>query len=260
VICEATGGYERAVVDVLQAEGISVSVINPRQIRDHARSKGLLAKTDRLDAQVLADYGSTIQPAPSSPRPQAVRQLEAVIHRRRQIGEMIQMEKCRLQQTQDPLIRKTIQSLIRSMELQQRKLEASLGDVLSEYPQLDRIVKRLCQVKGIGLISAMTILASMPELGRLNRREAAALAGVAPFNQDSGKRRGRRVVWGGRAHLRKALYMVALVASRYNPRFSTFYEHLRNNGKPGKVALTALMRKVIVYLNAIIKEEGLALS
>ncbi len=260
VVCEATGGYERAVVQALQAASIAVCVVNPRQVRDFARAQGRLAKTDRLDARVLADYGTAIHPLPTPARSEAHRQLEAWMDRRRQLSDMLQMERCRLRQADHPALRRAIRGSIRSLESELRRLEATLRKLLTELPDLNRVVQRLCQVKSIGLISALGLLASLPELGHLNRRQAAALAGLAPLNRDSGTFRGRRVIWGGRSHVRRVLYMVALVAARRNSRFATFYQRLRAAGKPGKVALVALMRKMIVYLNAILKSEQLAFS
>jgi transposase len=260
IICEATGGYERAVVDALQLAQVPVSVINPRQVRDFARSQGRLAKTDRLDAQVLADYGRAVRPEATAPRSKTERELEAWIDRRRQLSEMLQMERCRLRQTTHAAVRRSIRATIRSFEKQVQSIEETLRVLVAQIPKLNHIVGRLCQVKGIAFISALSLLAGLPELGRLNRRQAAALAGVAPLNRDSGRFRGRRAVWGGRSHVRRVLYMVALVAARRNPTFTTFYQRLRAAGKPGKLALVAVMRKMVVYLNAILKTEQLAFS
>ena len=260
IICEATGGYERSVVQALHAAAIPVSVVNPRQVRDFARAQGRLAKTDRLDARVLADYGAAVQPKLTPMRTEAHHQLEAWMNRRHQLSDMLLMERCRLRQAEQPVLRRAIRSTIRSLENQLHQIETTLKKLLNELPDLKRVVQRLCQVKGIALVSALGLLASLPELGQLNRREAAALAGVAPLNRDSGFFRGRRTVWGGRPHVRRVLYMVALVAARYNPPFVAFYQRLRQAGKPGKLALVAVMRKMIVYLNAILKTEQLAFS
>jgi transposase len=260
VVCEATGGFERSVMDALHAAQIPVSLTNPRQVRDFARAQGRLAKTDRLDAAVLADYGAAVRPDPTPARSLAHRELEAWIDRRRQISDLLQMERCRLRQADAPPLRRTIRSLIRSLETQLRNIEACLRKLVEELPELNRIVQRLCQVKGIAFISALGLIASLPELGRLNRREVAALSGLAPLNRDSGCFRGRRATWGGRADVRRILYMVALVAARRNPMFMAFYQRLRAAGKPGKLALVALMRKMVVYLNAILKSEQLAFS
>jgi transposase len=260
IICEATGGYERSVVDVLQSSAIPVSVVNPRQVRDFARAQGRLAKTDRLDAKVLSDYGLAVKPMVTPPRSKAHRQVEAWVQRRRQLVDMLQMERCRLKQAPDAPLRNHIRSSIRTHETQIARAEKILAELINQVPELAAAVQRLCQVKGVAMISALSLLAAMPELGRLNRNQAAALAGVAPFNRDSGTLRGRRTIWGGRATAKTTLYMVALVAARYNPMFRVFYKRLRSKGKPGKVALVAVMRKMIVYLNAILKTDNLAFS
>ncbi len=260
VTCEATGGYERMLVDALQAAGIDVSLVNPRQVRDFARAQGRLAKTDRLDAQVLAEYGEAMRPKVTPPRSKAHRQIEEVVQRRRQLVDMLQMERCRLRQTADPAMRKSIKGLVRILETQIKNAERRMRQLMEDVPALKQAVTRLCEIKGIGMISALSLLAFMPELGSLNRAQAAALAGVAPFNRDSGTFRGRRIIWGGRAAVRATLYMVALVASRRNPLFSEFYQQLRKRGKQAKVALVAVMRKMIIYINSIMKEELPAFS
>lgn len=258
VVCEATGGYERALVDALHQAGVPVSVINPRQVRDFARSQGRLAKTDRIDAQVLADYGQAIQPKPTPPCSAEQRQLEQWITRRRQLVDMLQMERCRLEQTSDAALRRAIRSVVRTIEVQIRRVEQQLHKLLEATPAWARAVKHLCAVKGVGLITALSLLAALPEIGQLNRRQAAALAGLAPFNRDSGKARGRRMIGGGRPDVRQAIYMAALVASATNPTFKAFYQRLRSAGKPGKVALTAVMRKLLIHLNCIMKPLTLA--
>jgi transposase len=258
VVCEASGGYERPVVDALQGAGVDVSVLNPRQVRDFARAQGLLAKTDQLDARVLADYGQTFHPRTTPVRSEAHRQLEALLDRRRQLTDMLHTERCRLKQATQPVVRQELRSFIRTLETRCKKLEATLAELLEQLPELQGTVTRLCQVKGIGMLSALSLLIYLPELGHVNRRQVAALAGVAPFNRDSGQFRGHRTVWGGRRKVRTTLYMVALVASHHNPQFRDFYQRLRSTGKPTKVALTAVMRKMLVYLNAIMKDQQLA--
>lgn len=253
VVCEATGGYERAVVDALHQVGVPVSVVNPRQVRDFARSQGRLAKTDQIDSQVLADYGQAIQPKPTPPCSAEQRQLEQWIARRRQLLDMLQMEQCRLQQTSDAALRRAIRSIVHTLKAQIHRVEHQLQKLLEAVPAWARAVKQLCTVKGVGFITALSLLATLPEIGHLNRRQAAALAGLAPFNRDSGKARGRRMIGGGRPGVRQALYMAALVASVRNPTFKAFYQRLRNAGKPGKVALTAVMRKLLIHLNCIMK-------
>jgi transposase len=255
VVCEATGGYERAVVDALQSAGIAVSVVNPRQVRDFARAQGRLAKTDRIDAKVLLDYALAIEPRPTALRTQSQRHIEALLDRRSQLVKTLQMERCRLRQAQQGDVRQDIRSMIRLLERRRDKIEKGLKLFLEDHPELQAQVEQLTQVKGIAFLSALSLLAYLPELGKVNRRQIAALAGVAPFNRDSGQCRGRRSVWGGRQQVRTTLYMVALVASRHNPRFRTSYLHLCEAGKPHKVALVALMRKILIYLNASMKEH-----
>lgn len=258
VVCEATGPYHRPVVEALQVAGIPISVVNPRQVRDFAKSKGKLAKTDRIDARVLSDFGIAIQPKPTPPKTQEQRQLEDWIAQRRQLLAMIQTERCRLQQTNNPGVRKAIQSLLRSLLNQLERADEQIAKIINEIPALAAAVQRLCEVKGIARTSAISILVALPELGRLNRRQVAALAGVAPFNRDSGTFRGQRCVWGGRENLKRILYMVALVAARHHPTLSVFYKRLRLAGKSGKVALVAVMRKMIIHLNTIMKTNETA--
>lgn len=260
VVCEATGGFERAVAQAFHAASIPVSVVNPRQVRHFARAQGRLAKTDRLDARVLTDYGAAVKPPATPERPEVHRQIVAWIDRRCQLVDLIQMERCRLRQAEHSDIQRAIRSVIRSLETQRKQIESTLKKLMLDAPDFAAAVQRLCQVKGVGFISAVGLLAALPELGRINRREVAALAGVAPLNQDSGAFRGRRAIWGGRPQVRRMLYMVALVAAHHNPSFSVFYSRLRKANKPAKVALVAVMRKMIVYLNAILKSEKLALS
>lgn len=256
IICESTGPYHRKVVEALQEARIPVSVMNPRHVRDFARAKGQLAKTDKIDARILADFGMAMRPEPTASRSASHREIEAWIHHRRQVVDFIQAEKCRLQQATHNAIRRAILRHIKALNAELAKIEETLNELIQACPDIHQAVTRLCQVKGIAMVSAISILAAMPELGRLNRREAAALAGVAPYNRDSGHFRGKRCVWGGREHLKRVLYMVALVAARYHPRLSVFYKRLRQAGKPGKVALVAVMRKMIIMLNAIMKSPN----
>ena len=253
VVCEATGGYERAAVQALQQAGCAVSVLNPRLVRDFARSLGYLAKTDRLDARILAEYGRRLTPRATAPTTPAQQQLALWVARRRQLVEMSHMERCRLQQTDDPVLRRAIQSLLRTLAQQLKRVHLALQKLVDATPALARAVAILRTVRGVGQLTALTLLATLPELGQLNRRQIAALTGVAPFNHDSGQHHGRRLIWGGRADARKALYMAALVAAFKNPTYQAFYQRLRGAGKPGKLALTAVMRKLICHLNAILK-------
>jgi transposase len=257
VVCEASGGYERTVVSALQQADIAVSVINPRQARDFARAQGRLAKTDRLDAQVLAQFGQSLQP-PLTPAPSlAQRHLAELVARRQQLQQLRIAEHNRLEHATHPAVRRQLQCHVRALDEQLQQLKTWITALIQTDPTLAQKVARLSAVAGVGSITAVVLLATMPELGTLNRRQAAALAGVAPFNRDSGPRRGHRMIGGGRALARRALYMAALVAAFKNPRFQAFYQHLITAGKAPKVALVAIMRKLIILLNQLLKNPHL---
>lgn len=254
IVLEATGGFEVDVAGALAAGGLPTAVINPRQARDFARSTGLLAKTDQLDAQALAHFAEAVRPEPR-PLPDAqAQELSALLLRRRQLLEMLIAEKNRL--TMAPRqIRAHIQKHIDWLQQQLADLDRDLGQLIRSSPVWRAKDNLLRSVPGVGPVLATTLLASLPELGTLNRKQIAALAGVAPLNRDSGTLRGRRMVWGGRAHVRSVLYMSTLVAVRHNPALRAFYERLRRAGKLPKVALTACMRKLLTILNAMLKRE-----
>ena len=254
VVLEATGGIELALAVAGAAAGLPIAVVNPRHVRDFARAAGKLAKTDALDAQVLAHYAEAMQPE-TRPLPDATTQeLKALVARRRQLVEMITAEKNRLRSA-TPLVHPQLQSHIRWLESSLGELDKGLGDYIRSSPIWRANDKTLRGVPGVGPVLTMTLLADLPELGVLNRGEISALAGVAPFNRDSGTLRGKRIVWGGRSQVRAALYMATLVATRYNPVIRDFYQRLCAAGKPKKVALTACMRKLLVILNAMIKHN-----
>ncbi len=253
VVCEASGGYERSVVTALQQAPITVSVVNPRQVRDFARAQGRLAKTDRLDAQVLAQFGQHLQPAATPAVSAAQRQLAELVARRQQVQQLRNAEHNRLEHTTHPAVRRQLQRHLVGLDRQREQLDAWIAELVQAEPALAHKVARLCAVVGVGRITAVVLLATMPELGTLNRRQAAALVGVAPFNRDSGPRRGHRLIGGGRAVARRALYMSALVAAFANPRFIVFYQRLIAAGKAPKVALVAVMRKLIILLNQLLK-------
>lgn len=254
VVCEATGGYERAVVAALQAAAQVVAVVNPRQVRDFARAQGRLAKTDRLDAAVLADYGQCLQPTASAVPSAAQRQLAELIARRQQLQQVRTAEHNRLEHLTHPALRRQLQRHLVALDRQLEQLDAWLTELVRTDEILTRKVARLCLVVGVGRLTAWVLLATVPELGTLNRRQAAALVGVAPFNRDSGPRRGHRLIAGGRAAARRALYMAGLVAAFNNPRLGAFYQRLVSAGKAPKVALVAVMRKLIILLNRILQD------
>jgi transposase len=255
IVLEATGGYETAVVAALAAAGLPVVVANPRQVRDFAKAMGQLAKTDALDAQVLALFAERVQPAPRPLPDDALQALDALLTRRRQLVEMLTAERNRLFVARPP-VRRDLQQHIRFLERRLREADDDLHTAVKASPTW-RVKDDLLQsVPGVGRVVSLTLLAELPELGRLSHKEIAALVGVAPLNRDSGTLRGKRLVYGGRAPVRAVLYMAALVASKCNPVIRAFYQRLRAAGKPAKVALTACMRKLLIILNAIARSEA----
>lgn len=254
VVLEATGGLERSVVAALLAAELSVAVVNPRQVRAFARGLGQLAKTDRLDAAVLVAFGQ-VAPLIFTQAPSAVQQeLSAQLGRRRQLLGMLGAERQRQQQTPSPAVQAAIAAHLVQLEEQLAAVEQTLARLVASCPEQQARVQTLQSVPGVGPILAQTLGAALPELGQLNRRQIAALVGVAPLNRDSGRQRGRRRVWGGRAAVRTALYMATLVATRHNPVIAAFYQRLLAHGKPKKVALVACMRKLLTLLNAMLRD------
>lgn len=254
LVLEATGGYETAVATALALAGLPVALVNPRQVRDFARALGRLAKTDALDAQVLALFAARVQPAPRPLPDEAQHALAALVTRRRQLVEMLTAERLRLPMAQGA-IRRDVQTHIHWLEQRVHDTDKDLRAALKASPLWHATTRLLQSVPGIGPTTAATLIAELPELGQLTRQQLAALVGVAPFNHDSGRHRGQRTIWGGRAHVRRALYMATLVATRYNPVIRVFYRHLLAVGKPKLVALVASMRKLLTILNAMIKAQ-----
>jgi transposase len=253
VVCEATGPYHKALVAALHDAGLAVSVVNPRLPRDFARARGQLAKTDRIDALVLADYARTMQPAPT-PKPDAqMTLLDDLVTRRAQLAEDRAREKTRLQQTTNAEALASLKLHLRHLDGQIEKLLARIAEVVESSPALRAKVARLVAVRGVGTLTASALLAALPELGTLSRNEVTALAGLAPFNRDSGAYRGTRSIRGGRSAVRLALYMAAFSASRHNPILKAVYQRLRAAGKAHKLALTAVMRKLLIHLNSLLK-------
>jgi transposase len=254
IVLEATGGLEVPLAGALAAAGLPVVVVNPRQVRDFARATGQLAKTDRLDAQVLARFAEAIRP-PVRPVPDEQTQaLAALVARRRQLIDMLTAEKNRLRLAARP-IQKRVQAHITWLEKELENINTDLTTTMRQSPVWREKEDVLRSVPGVGPVLTMTLLANLPELGTLTRKEVAALAGVAPFPRDSGTLKGRRAIWGGRAHVRAALYMAALVATRRNPVIRTFYQRLCQAGKAKKLAVTACMRKLLTILNAMVKSR-----
>lgn len=256
VVLEATGGYEAALACALQAAGLPVAVVNPRQARDFAKSMGRLAKTDRIDARMLAEFASVLVRRPDLAnliRPLADAQqqaLAAMVTRRRQLVAMMLSERQRLQLA-IAVVRPSIEAMIQAIRNQLDDVEAQMvGHVQAHYAELDKLLR---SASGIGPVASATLIAELPELGRLNRREIAALVGVAPMANDSGNAKGRRRVQGGRFEIRRMLYMATLTAARHNPAIKAFYDRLKAAGKLPKVALVACMRKLLTTLNAMVK-------
>jgi transposase len=260
VICEATGGYERGVVAALQTAGIPVSVLNPSRVRSFARAQGQRAKTDRIDAAVLTAYGQSLQPAVTPARSRTEQELTELVRRRQQLVDLLVAQRLQTEGLTLPSLQRQAHSLIRRLERDLDQLDELLAKLQQQTPALQAQVQRLEAIDGVGEVTARNVLAELPELGRLNRRQVAALAGLAPHPRQSGQWTGRASIGGGRAALRRALYMAALSASRCNPHLRTFYQRLRLAGKPAKVALTAVMRKLIVLMNHCLKNPNFVLS
>jgi transposase len=260
VICEATGGYERDVVATLHAASVPVSVLNPARVRHFARATGQRAKTDDIDAAVLSAYGQALQPKPTAPRTEQEQQLAELIRRRVQVLEVLVAQRQQAERLTVVALRRQAQSLVRRLERDVKQIEAQLKELRTHAATLDARVQKLEAITGVGSITAMGVLAELPELGTLNRRQAAALAGLAPHPRESGQWHGRRSIGGGRAPVRRALYMAALVAAHSNRQIKEFYQRLRAAGKPAKVALTAVMRKLIVLMNQILKNPNFELQ
>lgn len=255
VVVEATGGYQSRVVAALVMAGHQVAVVNPRQVRDFARSLGILAKTDRIDARVIARFAHEARPRPVEIGSEKQAQLAELATRRRQLVEMRTAEHNRLETVTTKTVRKNIRHLIEQLDKQIRQLEEAIGELIENQPELASKAAILESVPGVGPVTVTSLLVDLPELGRLNRQQVAALVGVAPFNRDSGKFHGRRRIWGGRAAIRSVLYMAALTARRSNPLIRAFAQRLEAAGKPFKVVLTACMRKLLVILNAMVKNN-----
>jgi len=254
VVLEATGGFERTVTAALAAAGLSVAVVNPRQVRDFAKATGKLAKTDKLDARTLAHFAEAVRPAPRPVPDEQAQELASTLERRHQLIVMLTAEKNRWHLATGSL-RERIEAHIAWLETELAAIDRDLDQTIRQSEIWRERDVLLQSVPGIGPVVSFTLLAELPELGTLTRQQLAGLVGVAPLNCDSGARRGRRRVWGGRGRVRTALYMATLVASRYNPVIKEFYDRLLQAGKPKKVALTACMRKLLTILNAMLQHR-----
>lgn len=255
IIVEATGGYERDLVVALSEQKLPIAVINPRRTRNFARSIGLLAKTDQIDAEMLMRYGMAIQPAPSKIASPADYQLHQLCHRRLQLIELRTQEKNRLAQAKIKEIRKSLVSTIKLLSAEINKISAKLALEIKQHATHATRYQRLITAVGIGEVTAYTLCSLLPELGTIDRKKIAALVGVAPFNNQSGSRDGVRSIYGGRSVVRSALYMATLSAIRHSPKIKDFYKKLLAKGKKKKVAIVACMRKLLVCLNAMLLSE-----
>jgi transposase len=254
IVMEASGGLERTAAAELAASGLAIRVVNARQVRDFAKASGRLAKTDRLDAKVLVAFAQAMKLEPREVVSEELQELQALIMRRRQLIEMLVMEKNRLRLARRE-IKQGLKKHIEWLEQQVREADQDLGIALRKNGVWQEKVELLASVPGIAQLTALKLLASLPELGTLNRRQISALAGVAPFNRDSGRWSGKRCIYGGRALARAALYMAALVGVRHNAVLKAFYQRLRAAGKPAKVALVACMRKLLTIINSMIRHR-----
>jgi transposase len=255
VVMEASGGFEITLAAELGAENLPLAVVNPRQVRDFARGIGKLAKTDAIDAYVLAAFAQTNKIEPKLLLSEDERLLKDLVKRRQQLVSLRATEKNRLRRARSQPVHESISVVIRMLDEQINNIDRDLDDLLKDSPIWREKEDLLKSFTGIGPVTARTLLALLPELGQANRKEIAALVGVAPLNRDSGKMRGKRTIAGGRADVRKALYMASISASKHNSVIKTFYQKLKQAGKPAKVALTACMRRILVIINAMIKNK-----
>jgi transposase len=255
LICEASGGYEQVLLESLEKSEVKVTLVQAVRVRQYARAAGILAKTDKIDAKVLAAFGSAIKPQPTPPLSAEQKRLRQYEAQRRHLSRILVAEENRLAQLSCAELRTLSRSLMSKIKNQIETLDRRIGELIAQDQTLSEKAQKLIAISGVGARTAALLLAQMPELGQLNRRQAAALAGLAPFNHDSGSIRGKRAIFGGRRALRTGLYMAALSAARFNPILSRFYQRLRAKGKPHKLALTAVMRKLLLALNRSLKPE-----
>ncbi len=254
VVLEATGGFEMLAALTLAKVGLPIAVVNPRQVRHFAKAMGRLAKTDALDAGMLAEFAQRVRPQPRPLPEDAAQLLESLLTRRRQIVDMLTADKNRLGFARGP-VQRDIRPHIRWLEKRLTDVDGDRQDAVTASPLYHATAALLRSVPGVGQVTTLTLLATLPELGQLSRHQIAALVGVAPMNRDSGTVRGKRMVWGGRAPVRAVLYMAALVGLKHNPVLRVFYDRLRTAGKPFKVAATACMRKLLTILNAMLHQN-----
>lgn len=255
VVMEATGKYQRSVAEALVSAGHYVAVANPRQVRDFARGLGILAKTDAIDAEVLARYAEQVRPRTLAKTPENQAQIAELVARRRQLLVLRTAENNRLKSIRQKTVRKSIEQTITFLQKQIKHIDSQIKSLLDSDDDWNNKADLLVSVPGVGPVTIASLLADLPELGQLNRQEIASLVGVAPFNRDSGRFRGTRSIWGGRSSVRSALYMAAVTAKRCNPVIQAFAKRLEDQGKPFKVVITACMRKLLVILNTMLKNH-----
>jgi len=256
VVIEATGGYERLLESELALAGIPAAIVNPRNTRDFARARGLLAKTDRLDAGVLAMYAERMKPEPTQPKTRDELEYSSLVSRRKQLVADRAREKTRLEKTFFEWEKQSVEAHIKWLGGQIERIEGKIRERIGQDGDMSHLYRIMTSVPGVGPVTGATLIASLPELGGLGGKQISALAGLAPFNNDSGSHRGHRSLWGGRDGVRCALYMAAVAAVSCNPVIKTFYERLRARGKTGKAAMTACARKLLVILNAMARDGG----
>jgi len=255
IVVEATGGWESAVVATLAHAGLPVVIVNPRQVREFARASGQLAKTDQLDARMLCAFALAVKPPLRPLKDEQAQLLAALVTRRQQLLQMRTAEKNRLALSTPGLVQRNLKEHIKWLDRHLKDTDRDIEQLIKVTPLWCDTERLLEQIPSIGRITSRTLIAQLPELGSLNRKQIAALVGLAPFNHDSGTLRGHRIIWGGRAEVRQVLYMATMSAIRCNPPIRGFYRRLRANGKPGKVALVACMRKLLTVLNAVVRDR-----
>jgi transposase len=257
VAMDATGGYEKLLVNLLAKHQIEATVLNPRRVRDFAKSVGADAKTDRIDARIISQYAAVVHPKPSAMKSDHEEKHSALVTRRNQLLELINQENNRLKQSWDEDAKKSIHEVLEMLKKQLKSIDSQLSAMLKKDTENQRKIEILGSVKGVGPVTISTVIAELPEMGSLNRGEVAKLVGVAPINRDSGSKSGKRFIGGGRGQVRRVLYMATVVAIRHNPAIKAFYVHLKAQGKASKVAIVACMRKLVTILNVLIKTNQL---
>lgn len=255
VVMEGTGGYEYLLLRCLASHKLDASVINPRRVRDFAKGIGLDAKTDPIDARVISRYAEVVIPKPMATKSDHELKHSALVARRSQLLELINQENNRLKQSWDDDAKQSIREVVEVLKKQLKSIDLLLVQMLSKDTINQRRIEILLSVKGVGKVTISTLIAELPELGKLNRGEVAKLVGVAPINRDSGSKSGKRIIGGGRGQVRRVLYMATIVAIRHNPTIKAFYAHLKSKGKESKVAIVACMRKLVTILNLLVKSN-----